>query len=137
MLGAPIKASALVETTVPPGVESMTILFVAVGGICTLKPPVGVSVIALWGVTMPPITSDEMPPEYGPEIVIVAPGAATFGSTALICGDGTTDFYMRLKTKRGSDLQELDGFGFVNGKKISVLLSKSKAIWTNAAWSKH
>jgi hypothetical protein len=89
MLGAPIKASALVETTVPPGVESMTILFVAVGGICTLKPPVGVSVIALWGVTMPPITSDEMPPEYGPEIVIVAPGAATFGSTALICGDGT------------------------------------------------
>lgn len=30
---------------------------------------------------------------------------------------GVTDFYMRLKTKRGAELQELDGFGFVNGKK--------------------
>jgi hypothetical protein len=30
---------------------------------------------------------------------------------------GVTDFYLRLKTKRGVELQELDGFGFVNGKK--------------------
>ncbi|MCU0425301.1 MAG: DUF3782 domain-containing protein [Candidatus Kapabacteria bacterium] len=30
---------------------------------------------------------------------------------------GVTDFYMRLKTKHGEDLQELDGFGFVNGAK--------------------
>lgn len=30
---------------------------------------------------------------------------------------GVTDFYMRLKTKRRKELQELDGFGFVNGGK--------------------
>jgi hypothetical protein len=30
---------------------------------------------------------------------------------------GVTDFYMRLKTQKGADLQELDGFGFVNGTK--------------------
>ncbi|MFY7997269.1 MAG: DUF3782 domain-containing protein [Candidatus Kapaibacteriota bacterium] len=30
---------------------------------------------------------------------------------------GVTDFYMRLKTYHGADIQELDGFGFVNGAK--------------------
>jgi hypothetical protein len=30
---------------------------------------------------------------------------------------GITDFSMRLKSKRGADVLELDGFGFVNGKK--------------------
>ena len=30
---------------------------------------------------------------------------------------GVTDFYMRLKTQNGEDVQELDGFGFVNGAK--------------------
>lgn len=46
---------------------------------------------------------------------------------------GVTDFYMRLKTKRGAELQELDGFGFVNGKKISALSLRLKAIWTDGA----
>jgi hypothetical protein len=37
--------------------------------------------------------------------------------TMLRTNFGVTDFYMRLKTKKGAELQELDGFGFVNGAK--------------------
>ncbi|MCU0424460.1 MAG: DUF3782 domain-containing protein [Candidatus Kapabacteria bacterium] len=35
---------------------------------------------------------------------------------------GVTDFYMRLKSYHGDQMQELDGFGFVNGANIGFII---------------
>lgn len=41
---------------------------------------------------------------------------------------GITDFYTRLKTKRGEEWQELDGFGFVNGAKNIGFIVEVKSL---------
>jgi hypothetical protein len=48
---------------------------------------------------------------------------------------GVTDFYMRLKTYREDGMQELDGFGFVNGAKNIGFIVEVKSHLDNRAVS--